>query len=262
MTERNRLLWRRVLLICGLIASAAGVYAWTSFSEDLMTAGPQGVIALIVAISVVVWLWGGEDDSLVPKEFVNLPVGIGTLRSMKRTTLEVNGVPQYDVTFDVATAQGARFTGTQRILLDREIVEELHPGLELPVHHRVDGRTDVAMAFDVDGEDIDLTRLAVQVAQGSLSPELADVARRGLRTKAEVVSFEPTGAIRAGQAVVIVGLRVRRPDGSTFDHVSEKLIGAEELPYLRPGCIVGVRYLPEREDLVVTAVVVPQRGTR
>lgn len=263
MTEKRRLLLRRALIVCGLVALTVVLAVRASFSDDPLAAGFEAVLGMSIVISVVIGFWGGgEDESLVPEEFRDLPIGIGTLRSVEHTRLEVNGVQQYDVTFDVVTAQGVRFTGTQRILLEREIVEELHPGLQLPVHHHADGRTEVAMALDTDGEDVDLARMSVQVAEGSLSEELADVARRGLRTKAEVLSFDPTGEIRGGEAVVVIGLRVTRPDGSTFDHTSERTVGADELPCVRPGSAVDVRYLPEREDLVVMAIVVPQRGKR
>ncbi|HWO66655.1 MAG TPA: hypothetical protein VNO31_42160, partial [Umezawaea sp.] len=90
----------------------------------------------------------------------------------------------------------------------------------------------------------------VQLAKGHITPKQLHIAQNGTEAQAVVLAMSPTGEVRQGRSVVVLSLRVTRPDQSMFDVTQEKALPPNAIRHVQPGSVVRVMYLPHDESEV------------
>ena len=80
----------------------------------------------------------------------------------------INQQPFYDVTFDVATPDGQRFTTTTRILMHVEDRQLLSVGANVPVRYRPDRPGEVELVVDQGDPQ---TQAQISAARSAMWPQ-------------------------------------------------------------------------------------------
>ena len=206
---------------------------------------------VVVAVTVLPWLFAfrGRGSVRVPR---NAPIGIGTVVSVRRTGLTVNDRPQLELLLDVDTADGHRFRGVARSLVDLTELGMVAPGATLPVRYRQDGK--VAIATDAPQAELQSVMNRIQLASGHIDAHGLRIAEHGVDARAVVLAMRPTGEIRHDRSVLDMTLRVTRRDGSWFDVNTEKAVPPTLVPRVQPGSVITVKYLPGDETTVALAL--------
>jgi hypothetical protein len=217
-------------------------------------AGP--ICAVVVApmlFRVAALLENSGSGGRVPAGYRGAPIGMGTVVSSARTGLSVNDQPQLLITLDVDTQDGHTFRAEAKHLVDLTQLDMVQPGRMLPVRHLPgDGR--VVLATDAAPDELQRVLDQIRLAKGLVTPRQLQISQQGLESRAVVLSMTPTGEIRGDRAVASLGMRVTRPDGSTFDVVQEKALSPEMVTAVQPGAVVRVRYLAHDESELVILV--------
>ncbi|GAA2320681.1 hypothetical protein GCM10009853_093600 [Glycomyces scopariae] len=254
-----------VVLIAGLAASA--MYVLTGLTSDSPVpwvngwmAGPIILVSVLPFMGMMGRLADGplrELRGMVPKGFEHTPIAIGTVVQVSRTGLSVNDQPQLEILFDVDTPDGQSFRAVSRSLVDLTELAAVVPGAMLPVRYRpgsTDGR--VVIAVDAPQAEMQAAFDRVRLAKGLVTPRQLQIAEQGVDGRAVVLALAPTGDLQGDRAVMDIGLRITRADGSVFDLKQRKPMDASALPQVQPGMVVRVRYLPhdESEVVILTAV--------
>src|SRR5690349_1620826 len=134
------------------------------------------VIASVLTF-VLPWFFAfrGRGGVRVPR---NAPIGIGTVVWVRRTGLTVNDRPQLEIQLDVDTADGHRFRGVARALVDLTELGMVAPGATLPVRYRQDGK--VALATDASQAELQSVMNRVQLARGHIDAQGLRIAEHGV----------------------------------------------------------------------------------
>ncbi|GAA3893755.1 hypothetical protein GCM10022243_68260 [Saccharothrix violaceirubra] len=253
----------KIALIVGL--TATGYYVYTGLTGTDEFAWLNGwLIAPVLLLTVVPILFSlsafrrsfGESMAAlrgdVPAEFAGAPIGMGTVVSTARTGLSINDQPQLDIVLDVDTPEGRGFRAVARHLVDLTELGAVQPGAVLPVRYLPDGR--VVLAVDAPAYELQAALDRIQLAKGHITPKQLHIAENGLDAQAVVLAMNPTGEVRAGRAVIVLTLRVTRPDGTRFDVTQEKTVPPGALGQVQPGAVVRAKYLPYDESEVTLLV--------
>ena len=250
-------------------ALAIGWYLWHGLTyepdsryEPAELAWLNGFLALpIIALSLVVTVFAFTGSGIVTAltgrntgEFRDAPLGLGTVRSFAHTGVTLNDQPQIRIEFSVEGAQGERFDATAKSVVPLTELALLAPGVVLPVRYRPD-RPGV-VELDLSGDSAAAQRVMNDslIRKGFTTKAKVDIAARGIAAQAVVQSLTVPGEIREGYSKVAVGLVVTRPDGSTFDTVSEKFLPPTAIGNVQVGRIVTAHYLPENEKEIVLSI--------
>ncbi|MCK2244721.1 MULTISPECIES: hypothetical protein [unclassified Crossiella] len=252
-------------ILAWLIAAVGLVATFFYIQEGLTGAGPMpwlnGFLAgPICALTVVPMLFrvssalensgfGGK----IPAAYRGAPIGMGTVVALSRTGLSVNDQPQMLITLDVDTQDGRSFRAVAKQMVDLIDMPAVQPGSLLPVRY-LPGNDKVVLATDAPPAELQQVLDQIRLAKGLVTPRQLQIAQQGQETQAVVLSMAPTGEIRGNRAVVSLGMRVTRPDGSSFDLVQEKTLSPEMVAHAQPGAVVRVRYLAHDESEVVVLV--------
>ncbi|WP_067852597.1 hypothetical protein [Nocardia shimofusensis] len=267
----------RALRLAVVVAAALaiGVYLWHGLTyqpsspwEPGVVAWANGYLALpilaVVAVSMVFaftslpGLFGGDLLSALAGgntgEFRDAHLGIGTVRSIGRTGVQVNDQPMVHIDFSVEGADGKVFPASARMVVPLTELSLLRPGVVLPVRylpHRP-GKVQV----DMSGNSVAAQQVMNQsmLRKGFTTQAKLDIAARGIAAQAVVQSLSVPGEIRDGHSKVEIGLVVTRPDGSTFTTRTDKFLPPVAVANVQVGRIVQVHYLPGNEQEVVLAV--------
>ncbi|WP_040799829.1 hypothetical protein [Nocardia higoensis] len=257
-------------------ALAIGVYLWHGLTyqpgspwEPGVLAWANGYLALpilaVVAVSTVFTftslaggLFGGDLLAAFTGgntgEFRDALVGIGTVKSVGETGVQVNDRPMVRIDFSVEGADGAVFPASARMVVPLTELSLLRPGVVLPVRylpHRP-GKVQV----DLSGNSVAAQQVMNQsmLRKGFTTQAKLDIAARGIAAQAVVQSLDVPGEIRDGYTKVVLGLAVTRPDGSMFSTRAEKFLPPAGVANVQVGRIVQVHYLPGNETDVVLSV--------
>ncbi|MEV0678988.1 hypothetical protein AB0I60_20965 [Actinosynnema sp. NPDC050436] len=185
----------------------------------------------------------------VHKSFHGAPIGIGRVVGVTRTGLTVNDQPQLELRLEIDTPDGRTLPGTARQLVDLTDLAAVRVGATLPVRYLPDGRA--ALATDASPDELQAALDQVHLAKGLITPQQLHIARAGVDAQAVVLSMAPTGEVRHDRSVVVLTLRVTRPDRAMFDVTQQKAVPASSLGQLQPGSVVRVKYLPHDQSEVV-----------
>jgi len=252
-------------VIAWLVTLGGLFVTYLYFQEGLTGTGPMPwlngflagpICALVVApmlFRVAKLLENSGFGGKVPAGYQGAPIGMGTVVSLSRTGLSVNDQPQLLITLDVDTQDGRTFRAEAKQLVDLTEMSAVQPGALLPVRYRP-GDNRVVLATDANPAELQQVLDQIHLAKGLITPRQLQISQQGLETRAVVLSMTPTGEIRGDRAVVSLGMRVTRPDGSTFDVVQEKAFTPELAAQVQPGAVVRVRYLAHDESEVVILV--------
>lgn len=249
-----------IVLLAGLLCTAMFVVTGLAGDGQLSwlngwMVGPVTLLFVAPMLFSFAGKLGGGLASLtggVPKAFFGAPIGMGTVVGVARTGLSVNDQPQLDIQLDVDTPDGRSFRGTARQIVDLTEIGTVQPGAVLPVRYLSDGR--VALATDASQYELQAALDQVQLAKGLITPKQLHIAQNGAEGQAVVLAMAPTGEVRQGRSVVVVTLRVTRPDGSMFDVTQEKALPPTAIRHVQPGAVVRVMYLPHDESEVALLV--------
>ncbi|MBP2327201.1 hypothetical protein JOF56_007586 [Kibdelosporangium banguiense] len=217
-------------------------------------AGP--ICAVVVApmlFRVATLLENSGSGGKVPANYRGAPIGMATVVSLARTGLTVNDQPQLLITLNVDTQDGRTFHAEAKQLVDLTQMAMVQPGRMLPVRY-LPGDSRVVLATDAAPDELQQVLDQIRLAKGLVTPRQLQISQQGLETRAVVLSMTPTGEIRDDRAVVSLGMRVTRPDGSAFDIVQEKALSPELVAAAQPGAVVRVRYLAHDESEVIILV--------
>lgn len=248
------------------LVAAAGVvcsvvYVVTGVSGDDGTDWLNGwLIGPILLFTVVPGLFSignafpgfGDLSGRVPRSLVAAPIGMGTVVSAQRTGVSVNDQPQLEIVVDVTGSDGETFRGSFTRIIDITELAAVAPGACIPVRYRSDTR-EVALASDAAPQELQHALNLVQVAKGHLTPQQLRIAQEGHATQAVVLAMTPTGEVRGDRSVLDLRLRVRRPDGTTFDLDQRKAVPPSGIAQVQPGMVVTVQYLPDDESQLTIA---------
>jgi len=235
------------LVALAIAGTAAYVYAGLTGRGPLpwVNGWMAAPMAALTVLPIAFKLTSGPSRSA----FRGGALGIGTLVQMHRTGLTVNDQPQMDIVFDVETADGRRFRGTARQIVDIAELGMLVPGTALPVRYLPDSQDGrVMIAADADPDEVQSLIQQIQLSKGALTQQQVRIAREGLDATAVVMEMRPTGEVRQGDAVIDLLLRVTRPDRTSYDTRVRKALPAAAIPGVQPGMVLHAKYLPENEQ--------------
>lgn len=187
---------------------------------------------------------GDETDS----RYANAPIGIGTLRKVRRTHLSINDIPQYELTFDVQTPDGQQFAARAHLLAMSHELARFTEGSRIPVCYLPGRLNRVQLAPESRAAEAAEVAHAIGVRQGTADPEVMEIARSGRTSIGVVLSTEPTGEIRGGQTALALTVRIQRPEGTYFDATKTVYVTPAMLASVQVGRQVEVRYLPYDES--------------
>jgi len=254
---------RIVVVVAALLA--VGLYLWHGLTyepvsrwEPGITAWANGYLALpivaFVAVTMVFTYTAMAGDLFGGGAFRAGLTGLGTVKSVRQTGVQVNDQPQVRIEFGVEGADGKVFDATARLVVPLTELALLRPGVVLPVRY-LPHRTDTVQV-DLSGDTAEAQRVMNQsmIRKGFTTAAKLDIAARGIAAQAVVQSLAVTGRIREGYAEVRIGLAVTRPDGSTFTTRTEKFLPPAGVANVQVGRIVQVHYLPENEHEVVLSI--------
>ncbi|HEX6356101.1 hypothetical protein [Actinophytocola sp.] len=247
-------------VITGLELSAAVVlgafYVEGGLRGDWLNDWLTGLVVLLLIMwfsfrGVFRAVFGG-----VPKEFRDAPIGIGTVTGVTRTGLVVNDQPQLDIRLQVDTSDGRSFSAVARQVVDLTDLPAVQPDAILPVRYLPDNR--VVLATDAPTHELQAALDRVHVAKGWLTPKQLHITEHGIDASAVVLGMTPTGHTSDGRSELRLGLRVTRPDGTTFDVTQDKKLPPTAIPQVQPGMVVRVKYLPyDESDVAVLTTLSP-----
>lgn len=252
-------------IVAWLVTLAGLVVTYLYFQEGLTGDGPVPwlngflagpVCAVVVApmlFRIAAMLENSGSGGKVPAGYRDAPIGMATVVSLTRTGLSVNDRPQLLITLDVDTQDGRTFRAEAKQLVDLTEMAMVQPGRMLPVRY-LPGDSRVVLATDAAPDELQQALDQTQLAKGLVTPRQLQISQQGLESRAVVLSMAPTGEIRGDRAVVSLGLRVTRLDGTAFDVVQEKALSPELVAAVQPGAVVRVRYLAHDESEVVILV--------
>jgi|GEM_PF-1136914 len=200
-----------------------------------------------------------------PSQYRDAPIAIGTVRSVRTTGLTVNDAPQLEVVLDADAPDGRSFPARFRQIVSLAELGVFQVGLVVPVRYRPElveealrsGSTEpvlVMLAVDAPDDAKQDAYNRAQLAKGLMTPRQMRIATHGIDSDAVVLALAPTGEIRDGRSVANITLRVRRPDGTTFDLAQEKALQQAMVPFVQVGSAVRVKYLPDDESEVSIVV--------
>src|SRR5690606_33286200 len=249
--HRFRIVFRGVLMIRALriavlavAAVAIGVYIRHGLTyqpsspwEPGITAWANGYLALpilaFVAVSMVFTftamaggLLGGDLLSAfsggTSGEFRDALVGIGTVKAVGETGVQVNDRPMVRIDFSVEGVDGTVFPASARMVVPLTELALLRPGVVLPVRYLPNG----SVRVDLSGNSAAAQQAMNEsmLRKGFTTPAKLDIAARGIAAQAVVRSLDVTGEIRDGFTEVVLGLAVTRPDGSIFHTRAAKFL--------------------------------------
>lgn len=184
-------------------------------------------------------LLGGSSDK---KRLSSLAVG--TVIEVRRTGLEVNDVPQYEIIFSVTQSNGERFISAVRELLDATNVGAVQPGSALPVRFDPNDHDAIAVA-DIDDPEVEAAMLEWRIERGLIDPRYVAARRHGIVSRASVLALRPTGRRRENQVEIDLRLLVTPNDGRPAWEVATQLfVMPEALPHVQVGSPVFAQYEP------------------
>ncbi|AHH97233.1 hypothetical protein BC739_008100 [Kutzneria viridogrisea] len=246
----------RVIVLLGVVG-AVGLYVWlglhtpdSEFStpwDDYVwlpvLAGCVGAPILLISIMA------GPD--LNSRAFREAPIGVGTITEVRQTGLYINDEPQLALTMTVRTEDGQSFQSVAKQVVPMTDLALVAPGVVLPVRY-LPGRTDrVEINKGGDPAAVQAVYDRVMIRAGLSSERAVAIAARGTKSSAVVSAVRATGRIVEGNGELSLTLLVKRPDGSTFEATSEKVIPGNLLGFVQPGRVLTVFYLPASEQEVV-----------
>ncbi|RKT88852.1 hypothetical protein SAMN05421805_107185 [Saccharopolyspora antimicrobica] len=243
----------------GVLALSVGLTAkWIvslSTTGEPVGVGITGPIMLVIIVPVLFSMDRSLSGGVKAERFRGAPIGIGTVVSVRPTGLQVNDQPQLEFELDVDTEDGTTFRASARQIVPVHEAGAVRAGARMPVRYlpeSADGK--VVLATDVSPRELQAAFNRIRVATGEMTARQLDIAERGVRGRAVVLSAQPTGEIRHDRAVIRIELRVTRADGTAFDVVQEKALAPEFLPKTQPGAVIDVHYLPHDESEIVLAI--------
>jgi len=230
-------------------------YSLTSHAPLPWLNGWMAIPIASCSIVPVTWVFTSGPSA---KEYGAAPLGVGTVVDIQDTNVTINNRPQMRVVFTIRAQDGTQLEGDLRKVLSYADESRFAPGAVMPVRYVIKPkRTYVRVAENIDDAVMADMLTKARLADGSLSPADLRVAQSGTRAQAVVMSMQPTGEVRALSAVLLVGLRVTRPDGSMFDTLVHHAVPASELTHYQVGSVVSIRYFPGDEQ---NAVIEPRLG--
>ncbi|MER7083149.1 hypothetical protein SAMN02982929_02039 [Saccharopolyspora kobensis] len=243
----------------GVLALGVGLTAkWIvslSTTGELVGPGITGPIMLVTVVPMLFSVDRSLSGGVRAKQFRGAPIGIGTVVAVRPTGLRVNDQPQLEFELDVDTEDGTTFRASARQIVPVHEAGAVRAGVKMPVRYlpeSADGK--VVLATDASQAELQAAFNRIRVATGEMTAHQLDIAERGVRGRAVVLSAQPTGEIQRDRAVIRIELRVTRADGTAFDVVQEKALAPEFLPKTQPGMVIDVIYLPHDESEVVLSV--------
>src|SRR5690606_32303235 len=185
-------------------------------------------------------------------DFRTAPVGLGTVRAVGETGVQVNDRPMVRIDLSVEGVDGKVFPASARMVVPLTELALLRPGVVLPVRYLPNG----SVRVDLSGNSAAAQQAMNEsmLRKGFTTPAKLDIAARGIAAQAVVRSLDVTGEIRDGFTEVVLGLAVTRPDGSIFHTRAAKFLPPAGVASVQLGRIVQVHYLPGGEHEVVLSV--------
>jgi hypothetical protein len=245
---------RVLVVVVGLVVvlaqMVAPMFEGRAFGEGVDAAAIGISVAVAVVMAVIVW-FAFRPPVAQRAAFRGAPVALGVLVSARPTGMSINDQPEMELVVEIEAPDGRTVRGTAKEVVDLGTLAQLVPGATVPVAYLPDGR--MAVAPHASDESMEDAMYAARLAQGRLTPRQVEVARRGVKARAVIMSMRPTGEIRGDETVVHLDLRVTRPDGTTFDATRELPVPQIALAGLQTGAIVEARYLPDDEAYVAVS---------
>lgn len=212
-------------------------------------ANPLFYFAAGIAVTGVVFgsMDWGETDERRAKSYVDMPLAVGVVASVRATGLTVNNEPHVAIELEVLTPEGDRFPAQARHVVRRNEIGTLVEGVRLPVHHRpgaTDGFVTIAAAID-DTAAQELSQ-RIDLSAGLLTEAQFHVLAHGFAAEAVVMRTEPTGVVEDGAVELELALSFDGGEVVVRQRVPQRAIAAVQV-----GSVVTVRYLPGAEPAVV-----------
>lgn len=189
-----------------------------------------------------------------PVNWPDAHVGVATVTSSHFTLPNPEGPVTVTVKVDVENQGGEVFASELVRKVPVPALSLIEPGLQFPAMYRPDRREKVKIAR---GSHQD--RAQEFFEQLRLRDELVDAAaldadRRGRIAYARLLSVRDTGERRRGLPVRALDLRIRRTEGSEYNHTVVMVLTPNQIRMLTPGRILRVKYVPENPTHVAVAV--------
>jgi len=181
-------------------------------------------------------------------------LAVGKIVSVRQTGLLVNHQPQLEITVQFSTADGREVSASLKKIVSLANLAQFQPGGLIPIRYDALHPQRIMLDNHADRAALQDALNQQRVKSGEVSQEAVDIAKKGVKAKAVVLSAQPTGNIVNGRGEMALHLKVTRPEsGSTFETRVKKAVPQQALSFVLPGSVVEVRYLPEDEKNVVIA---------
>jgi hypothetical protein len=169
-----------------------------------------------------------RNDAGITLSMVSLDAGQVTGSLALESSVE-HAVTGPDGTTAVAARQVlAVATAVARQVVDLTDLAAVQPDAILPVRYLPDNR--VVLATDAPTHELQAALDRVHVTKGWLTQEQLRITEYGVDASAVVLGMTPTGHTPDGRSELRLGLRVTRPDGSTFDVTQDKKLPPASIP--------------------------------
>lgn len=179
---------------------------------------------------------------------------VGVVSQVRRTGLEINDIPQYDIFVTVTPSDEPPFVAKLRQLLDAQDVVAVNPGAALPLLYDPRDHRRLAVA-DVSDPSVRDALMRWRVDRGLIRPELVSARMRGISVPASVLALRPTGKRVDSQVELEVQLLLT-PDGSerTREATTWVCVYPQALSHVQVGSPVVAMYEPSRPDVVAMTI--------
>ncbi|WP_434749833.1 hypothetical protein [Paenibacillus amylolyticus] len=185
---------------------------------------------------------------------------VGVIQSIQQTGTYINEQPEVKMMLKVSRQGRETYDTELRTIVPLTSLSQFQPGAVIPlvVSEKDERKVGLDQQGTVSQEHMQQL-LNEKMMQQGIAPEMVDIARTGEKGFAKILDVTPMGSGQNGNIKLQLKLSITKPNGETFETITQKEILPSAISQVQQGHIINVFYLPQDPSKVALALQVQEQ---
>ncbi|MDT0124402.1 hypothetical protein Q9R46_17210 [Paenibacillus sp. RRE4] len=185
---------------------------------------------------------------------------VGVIQSIQQTGTYINEQPEVKMMLKVSRQGRETYDTELRTIVPLTSLSQFQPGAIIPlvVSEKDERKVGLDQHGTVSQEHMQQL-LNEKMMQQGIAPEMVDIARTGEKGLAKILDVTPMGSGQNGNIKLQLKLSITKPNGETFEVITQKEILPSAMSQVQQGHIINVFYSPQDPSKVALALQVQEQ---
>nr|WP_154887614.1 hypothetical protein [Paenibacillus xylanexedens] len=185
---------------------------------------------------------------------------VGVIQSIQQTGTFINEQPEVKMMLKVSRQGRETYDTELRTIVPLTSLSQFQPGAIIPIV--VSEKDERKVGLDQHGtvsQEHMQQLLNEKMMQQGIAPEMVDIARTGEKGLAKILDVTPMESGQNGNIKLQLKLSITKPNGETFEVITQKEILPSAMSQVQQGHIINVFYSPQDPSKVALALQVQEQ---